>query len=352
MNKIDKKLVNKINEWIQLPGLDLQSTEWLTNIKEYLLGNLSDYCSQLFDYFESIGIFLSIASLDAYESGYILTKLLQYNCCMIIDSKPYTYMRIDQYQDLLKKNGIDTQENFEKILIDYFDKKLPDSLSKLLQDIFYKEEAVRIKNLNLYQKFQLFMNKQNKTDEDYEEARKDLEDLLVPEYLINCLFVYLKSQKLDHKKEFVKNEESKNAYEEIKYPTRKVLKQQLKCYYDEKDLLKSFDYANYEKVVYLLKGLNYAENQIRDILSVLLRNKIANYSYYKYIFTKYASKFPNDPILDDILESSRRMFLLDDVDDYAIYKEYILENMAFLEQAMIDNFDYDLKRIYSNQLKN
>ena len=136
---------------------------------------------------------------------------------------------------------------------------------------------------------------------------------------------------------------------EEKRVSKKELKMCLKEYYDEQDEMKPFDFLYYEQVISILKQLNYSENHIVEIISVLLRNRIDNYSYYLYVVQKYAHQFPENHFLNEVREAWQNMVIPETEEDYDFYKEYILENISWMEQGLVGNYEYDLKRVYSKK---
>ena len=128
--------------------------------------------------------------------------------------------------------------------------------------------------------------------------------------------------------------------------SKKILKKSLKEYYDENDPLKEFDYIHYNKLVDLLRKLNFSENQVKDIMSTVYRNHVDNFSYYLYVYYKYQSIFPEDSILQEFQVVLQNLFIVSE-EDYLFYKEYILELIQKMEGKLLYSFDYDLKRVYT-----
>ena len=110
--------------------------------------------------------------------------------------------------------------------------------------------------------------------------------------------------------------------------------------------MESFDYANYEDVVDILRELNYPETQITNVMYDLFNKATLNYAYYKYIYEKYAMLNPNDPTLKEILDMASAMMIPESIEDYTFWKDQIITMLEQMKDEAKTNEAYDLKRVY------
>ena len=61
------------------------------------------------------------------------------------------------------------------------------------------------------------------------------------------------------------------------------------------------------------------------------------------------SQFPNGSLLQEVQDAWQSMVIPEKEEDYDFYKEYILDNISSMEQDLVGNYDYDLKRVYSKK---
>ena len=274
------------------------------------------------------------------EQGYLITKFLKYNAD-IIYSEPFSYVEGIVNAEKSKKAIELAKKLSHRTIENYFGEEIsPEYENQLLTEKIELQENKRLEQVQLYRTVQDFFDKEQKTEKDYLKLTSILKKLKVPSFMIHS---FLKYQGYEKKKEQTFHFESfkKTVTEEPKR-SKKELKSALQNY----QTMESFDYANYEDVVGILRELNYSETQITNVMYDLFNKATMNYAYYKYIYEKYAMLNPNDPTLKEILDMASAMMIPESIEDYIFWKEQILAMFDNIKGEAKTNEAYDLKRVY------
>ena len=269
------------------------------------------------------------------EKGDIITTFLRHNA-KIVNSKPYYYVE-----------GVVGEKSYQEIVCDMKKSSpgfsfLPDTtkskLEKRLDEQIISSEIERQELVQKYSKILDFLNKKHKPT--YQEIYSLLKSLKMPSSMIKIFLSYHGYEK--KQVQSVHFESFKKTIEEEPKRSKKELKSALQKY----QAMESFDYANYEDVVGILRELNYPETQITNVMYDLFNKATMNYAYYKYIYEKYAMLNPNDPILKEILDMASAMIIPESIEDYIFWKDQILAMLDNIKGEAKTNNIYDLKRVY------
>ena len=271
----------------------------------------------------------------ADEKGIIITTLLKHNA-KIIESEPYSYMMGIKDKESCQESINKVKATFMTSTVIFDSEK--ERLEKRLEKEIVASEIERQQLVQKYSKVLDFLNKKQKPT--YQEIYSLLKSLKMPSSMIK---IFLSYQGYEKKKEQTFHFESfkKTVIEEPKR-SKKELKIALQKY----QAMESFDYANYEDVVGILRELNYPETQITNVMYDLFNKATMNYAYYKYIYEKYAMLNPNDPTLKEILDMASAMMIPESIEDYIFWKEQILMMLDNIKGEAKTNETYDLKRVY------
>ena len=340
MNRIRKKAIFELEQMDpELLGQDLTQ----------MLGILKGETHHFFQKFLLLQLVLDSGSLNEEEKGYIYYTFLDANFT-VLNHPAYRYNNNFYYQ-LVKEYALSNAMNKDVYyLLEKTNAQKLQLMKEMLVDQREKEymDYIRVE-LAIYSKFFQAFSKIDAILE-VKEAMMVLDLPIDVQESLLCYYDLLCKERTAVQPLPVFSQPKVNiSTEEEPRLSKKELKSQLKEYFDEDDEMKPFDFIHYEDVIVILKQLNYSEKHIIDIISVLLRNHMENYFYYFYICQKYMSQFPNGSLLQEVQDAWQSMIIPEKEEDYDFYKEYILANISSMEQDLVGNYDYDLKRVYSKK---
>ncbi len=335
MNKINQKACSFLQIVSEMDHKNIQK------VIDVLRGKPILY---LFEDFETLDECFKNSFFTEEQKGQIYYQILEANYKVLENIK--TMFNTNRFKKDTEEMGIhdirfDQDGNFSYIALNEQDKLV----SKFVLEKYFATYNQYVWKLK--QNYELFFKVFSSKNHDLHQILNILKNINIPKVIRSSLLSYYNSKSLEiPKKEnkvvpVVKKEEVSEVV-----VSKKNLKKSLKEYYDEKDPLKEFDYIYYNKLVELLKKLNYSENQVKNIMSTVYRNHIENFSYYLYVYQKYQFMFPEDYILQEFQIAFQNLFIANE-EDYLFYKEYLLELIQKMEGELFYSFEYDLKRVYT-----
>lgn len=339
MNRIKKKAILELEQ---------MNPEIVGDALKKMLGILKGDTHEYFGQFLLLQLVFDSLSFTEEEKGYIYYSFLESNY-EALNHPIYRYNN-EVYYQLIKDSVLSNAIN--KDIYYFLNANNPKRLHEIKETLVMERDQKFMEyihqELAIYQRFFQAFSK----NDAVAELKEVMDEMDLPIGVQESLLIYyhqLYKERVFVKSSPVSKPSKVNTLLEEPKISKKELKMQLKEYYDEQDEMKPFDFIHYEQVVSILKELNYSEKHITQIISVLLRNHVDNYSYFVYIFQKYAARFPNNHLLEEVKEAWQSMVILESDEDYDFYKNYILENISLMEQDLFGNFDYDLQRVYSKK---
>ena len=335
MNKINQKACS----FLQMTSKMNQKN--MSEVIDILLGKPLLF---LFENFEALDECFQNSSFTVEQKGQIYYQILEANYKVLDNIE--TMFNTNRFRKDTEELGIhdfrfDKEGNFSYIALNEQDK----IVTKIVLEKYFATYNQYVWKLK--QNYELFFKTFSSKNQEFIKILNLLKDMNIPKTVRSSLLSYYNSKLLTVPKQekkivpVIKKEEIRESV-----VSKKILKKSLKEYYDEKDPLKEFDYIHYNKLVDLLRKLNFSENQVKDIMSTVYRNHVDNFSYYLYVYYKYQSMFPEDSILQEFQVVLQNLFIVSE-EDYLFYKEYILELIQKMEGKLLYSFDYDLKRVYT-----
>lgn len=288
--------------------------------------------------FNVIETLVEDAGLTYHEKCNLARKVVEMNFS-IIQAENTLYINYEQYKDLFVNYGINNSVTLQKYLTIYLNDENTDELSLDIKNMFHELVLNETKKGEYikgeYIKIKAFSVK-DKTDEDFKEIVEPLKNIGLPNSLIEYYLAYYRKNNIKNSNKFIVNKEEKKNVQETTY-TKKELKTELALYCDLKSE-KPFDYANYDRVLWLLAKLQYADNINDGFFRYCETNKIENEAYYRYFFMKIKDNKRYEGLIEDI------KWYVDNIgseEDLLVAKEEITNMLDKAIEDYKENFDYE-----------
>lgn len=283
MNRIKKKAIL---------ALEQMDPELVGHALKKMLNVLKGDAQEYFGQFLLLQLVFDSLSFTEEEKGYIYYSFLEANY-NVLNDPTYRYHN-DVYYQLVK--DYDIHNAMKKVLNTNDPKRLHEMKEKLVMERNQKFMEYIYQELAIYKRFfQVFS--MNDAVLQLKEVMNEFDFPIGVQESLLCYYRLLYQKRVSEKILPVSNlPEVKPVLEEPKI-SKKELKMQLKEYYDEDDEMKPFDFIHYEQVISILKQLNYSENHIIQIISVLLRNHVDNYSYFFLYFSEICSAISRESFI-------------------------------------------------------
>lgn len=330
MNRINKKV---------LAHLKKQNLEYAGEPLDVIINILENNKPYCFESFLILELLLNDSELTEEEKGEFYYRLLVNNTSVLID--PTHHLQTNEFYDLIARYGIKhyilSNSSSGKVVLGEREQNV---LRKCLQE--YQE--ILKEKIAFYQIFIMEFGKKG----HQENVKYAMDYLKIPIGMQQSILsyynrIYQKKEKIEERKQETKEIPKKEQEPVI---SKKELKKQLNNYYDESKTFNPFDFKNYDDFIRILKLLNYPEEHVKEIMSVLVRDHMENNYYFFYILAKFCEKYPDSPLNEEIRFSIQNMMIPASQEDYAFYKEYIFEVFKQMEPELVDSFEYDIKRVF------